>query len=162
MNRPVKSPVRFYRLCANCVSQVETVGGPHRLMPCYLSYKLSNFPENLSEWRSTKEILGLLYRRHEIIIRTVNDRFANCKIPPKKTVLGTYCFFRLLMLHYNHSRLKRPLPACGIETFNVICHTGFPGWLKRPLPACGIETQLFIRHERLLFLAKEAASRLWD
>jgi hypothetical protein len=33
------------------------------------------------------------------------------KIPP----LENACLFRPPMLHYKHRRLKRPLPACGVE-----------------------------------------------
>ena len=36
--------------------------------------------------------------------------------PPKIPPLEKACLFRPLMLHYKHDWLKRPPPACGIET----------------------------------------------
>jgi hypothetical protein len=73
--------------------------------------KLSSFSENLRKWYSTREILGARQRRLEVINRAKDDRFATFQTPQKKPMLGTYCFFWLLMLHYGHGRLKRPLPA---------------------------------------------------
>jgi hypothetical protein len=60
-----------------------------------------------------------------------------------------------------YNRLKRPLPACGVETPGPgVGPEGLSWRLKRPLPACGVETTKALARQEAQDWAKEAASRV--